>query len=71
MGNEIKRDMCPEKYYAKGSVIKDSIPTIKAWLRKNFYIHGNKYCTEDFVKKVTGKALNAKPLIEDLKKRYY
>ena len=54
-----------------GKFDKDSIPTIKAWLRKNFYIHGNKYCTEDFVKKVTGEALNAKPLIEDLKKRYY
>lgn len=28
MGNEIKRDQCPEKYYAKGSVLKDCIPSI-------------------------------------------
>ena len=25
MGNEIKKDMCPEKYYEKGSIVKDSI----------------------------------------------
>ena len=30
MGNEIKRDMCPEKYYAKGSVVKETFPTIIA-----------------------------------------
>ena len=37
MGNEIKRDMCPEKYYAKGSVIKDSIPTIIALVIVAFF----------------------------------
>ena len=30
MGNEIKRDQCPEKYYAKGNVLKDSIPVLIA-----------------------------------------
>lgn len=28
MGNEIKRDVCPEKYCAVGSVVKDSIPVL-------------------------------------------
>ena len=37
MGNEIKRDMCPEKYYAKGSIIKDSIPTIIALVIVAFF----------------------------------
>ena len=37
MGNEIKRDVCPEKYYAKGSVIKDSIPTIIALVIVAFF----------------------------------
>lgn len=32
MGNEIMRDKCPEKYCSKGSVIKNSIPTIIAVL---------------------------------------
>ena len=32
MGDEIKRDRCPEKYCSKGSVIKDSIPTLIAIL---------------------------------------
>lgn len=49
---------------------KNSIPTIKNWLRENFYIHGNSFCTEELVKKVTGKALSSQPLISDLKKRY-
>ena len=37
MGNEIKRDVCPEKYYAKGSVIKDSIPTVIALVIVAFF----------------------------------
>ncbi len=37
MGNEIKRDMCPEKYYAKGSIITDSIPTIIALVIVAFF----------------------------------
>lgn len=37
MGNEIKRDMCPEKYYAKGSVVKDTIPTIIALIIVAFF----------------------------------
>ena len=49
---------------------KNSIPVIKDWLRKNFYIHGNRCCTEDFVKKVTSESLSPDALIEDLKRRY-
>lgn len=30
MGNELKRDVCPPKYCAKGSVIKDTIPSVLA-----------------------------------------
>lgn len=37
MGSEIKRDMCPEKYYAKGSIVKDSIPTIVALVAVAFF----------------------------------
>lgn len=37
MGSEIKRDMCPEKYYAKGSIIKDTIPTIIALVIVAFF----------------------------------
>lgn len=32
MGNEIKRDACPEKYYGKGSALKNCIPVAIAWL---------------------------------------
>lgn len=32
MGNEIKRDMCPEKYYGKGSVVKNVLPILIALL---------------------------------------
>lgn len=49
---------------------KNSIPAIKEWLCKNFYVHGNRYCTEDLVKKVTGQPLSTDSLIADLKKRY-
>lgn len=28
MGNEIKRDMCPEKYWGKGSVAKNVLPIL-------------------------------------------
>ena len=49
---------------------KNSIPTVKEWLCKNFYVHGNRYCTEDLVKKVTGQSLSTDSLIADLKKRY-
>lgn len=48
----------------------DGIPTIKKWLRENFYIHGNRLCTDELVKKVTGKPLSSHALISDLKKRY-
>lgn len=37
MGTEIKRDQCPEKYYAKGSIIKDSIPIIISILIVAFF----------------------------------
>lgn len=37
MGNEIKRDMCPEKYYAQGSVFKESVPTIIALIIVAFF----------------------------------
>lgn len=37
MGEELKRDCCPEKYCAKGSVIKDSIPTIVALVIVAFF----------------------------------
>lgn len=37
MGNEIKRDMCPEKYYAKGSIITDSIPSFIALVIVAFF----------------------------------
>lgn len=36
MGNEIKREKCSEKYYARGSVIKDRIPTIIALVNVAF-----------------------------------
>ncbi len=37
LGNEIKRDSCPQKYCAKSSVIKDSIPTIIALVIVAFF----------------------------------
>lgn len=37
MGNELKKDVCPEKYCAKSSIIKDSIPTIIAILVVAFF----------------------------------
>ncbi len=37
LGNEIKRDSCPQKYCAKGSIIKDSIPTIIALVIVAFF----------------------------------
>lgn len=37
MGNELKRDMCPEKYYAKGSIIKDTLPTVIALIVVAFF----------------------------------
>ncbi len=37
MGYEIARDVCPQKYYAKGSVIKDTIPTIIALIIVAFF----------------------------------
>ncbi len=37
LGNEIKRDSCPEKYCAKGSIIKDSIPTVIALVIVAFF----------------------------------
>lgn len=37
LGNELKKDYCPEKYYAKGSIIKESMPTIVALVIVAFF----------------------------------
>ena len=37
MGDEIKRDKCPEKYYANSNVFKDTFPTIIALLVVAFF----------------------------------
>lgn len=37
LGKEIKKDFCPPKYCTKGSIIKDSIPTLVALALVTFF----------------------------------
>lgn len=32
MGIELKRDVCPQKYYEKGSIMKDTLSTAECML---------------------------------------
>ena len=37
MGNEIKRDICPEKYYSISSVLKNCMPSVIAVMIVAFF----------------------------------
>ena len=44
--------------------------TLHKWLKENIYIHGRKYTAPELVERVTGGALDIKPFISYLRKKY-
>jgi carboxypeptidase Taq len=54
-----------EQQIASGNFVE-----LLKWLRSNIHCHGQRYRAEDLVKRVTGKPLDHKPLIDYLKNKY-
>lgn len=51
-------------------VSKGDFAFIREWLSQNVWKHGRRYDGTELIKKITGKALTAKPFIDYLNKKY-
>jgi len=51
-------------------IASGSFATLHTWLRTNIYHHGNKFTTEELIRRVTGEALSLTPYLNYLQTKY-